>query len=132
MAPLVVSMFTLLLPLPQQKLLYIYLHSLNNFSILYPSVLQILQDHLRQTVYLFLFKEGTCFRFHLWCTDYRSRASSTQTAELGTLPWDLRLGCTNVRKLKCTCAKQFPSAHQDTVKGTKVTRYVLETMKIRD
>jgi hypothetical protein len=38
----------------------------------------------------------------------------------------------NVRKSKCMCAKQFPSAHQDAVKGTKVARYMLKTMKMRD
>jgi hypothetical protein len=32
----------------------------------------------------------------------------------------------------CRCAKQFPSAHHDAVKGTKVAKYMLKTMKIRD
>jgi hypothetical protein len=53
-----------------------------------------------------------------------------QTAELGTFRRDLE--CARVRKSKCGCAKQFPSAHQDAVKGTKVARYMLKTMKIRD
>ena len=56
--------------------------------------------------------------------------SATQTAELGTFQRDL--GCANVRKSKCGCAKQFPSAHQDAVKGIKVARYMLKTMKMRD
>ena len=51
-----------------------------------------------------------------------------QTAELGTFRRDL--GCTNDRKSKSRCAKQFPSVCQDAVKDTKVARYMLKTLKI--
>jgi hypothetical protein len=52
----------------------------------------------------------------------------SQTFKKGARLQSWALGCANVRKLKYMCAKQFPSV---AVKGTKVARYMLKTMKIR-